>query len=336
MKFTCNYVRNVLNVALGRQPVHPLLFSYYVTHRCNLNCRYCSDGEGKHFSEDKVEELNTADAKRLISIIAQTVDTLDITGGEPLLRDDLAELLSHAQKVGLRTVLNTKGIDLEKRPDVIRHTDVMIISLDSPDVTRLSELIGRPPAVAEGIIRALNYLIANRSEFNVRIVVSAVATPFNLPDVKKVMDFAGEHNLAFHVSPEIAGTSVNPALRDNMEYRQLIDDVIKRKARQNGILGVKQYLYAIRDFRDSPCHPMLMTVIRPDGRMYYPCIEVKQYADASLLECGSYSGALKLAVQKFGSVPECKDRCHIFCHMGLSLLQRHPLAAVGESKHWSR
>jgi len=31
---------------------------------------------------------------------------------------------------------------------------------------------------------------------------------------------------------------------------------------------------------------------------------------------------------------DCRGQCHIFCHMALSLLQRHPLAALGELKSW--
>ena len=46
MGFVLNYMRNMASVALGREPTRPLLFSYYVTHRCELNCRYCCDGDG--------------------------------------------------------------------------------------------------------------------------------------------------------------------------------------------------------------------------------------------------------------------------------------------------
>ena len=335
MGFVYNYLRNLPRVVMGRQPKRPLMFSYYVTHRCNLKCSYCSDGDGHPFSEENVAELNTAEAKRLISIIAGTVDTLDITGGEPLLRDDLEELLLHAKKSGLRTVLNTKGIGLEQRPEIIRHTDVMVISLDSLDTARLSKIIGRQEATAASIVHTLEHLIENRQNNNAKLVVSVVAMPDNLPDVRQVLEFAGSRNLAFHVSPEIVGTMVNPRLRDNPEYQALIDEVIRRKDTQKGILGVKPYLRAIRDFHSLPCYPLLMAVIRPDGSMYYPCVEKKQ-SEVNLLEVGSFSGALKLAEHKYGPVPECRGRCHIFCHMGLSLLQRHPAAAVGESKHWSK
>ncbi len=66
--------------------------------------------------------------------------------------------------------------------------------------------------------------------------------------------------------------------------------------------------------------------------MYYPCLESKQ-AEIDVLEHGSYRDALAAAQRRFGRLPECRDCCHIFCHMALSLLQRHPIAALGEMRH---
>ena len=69
MGFTRNYLMNLAGLWVGMEPTRPLIFSYYVTHRCNLNCRYCCDGDGKRFEEDPIPELDAADAKRLLSIL---------------------------------------------------------------------------------------------------------------------------------------------------------------------------------------------------------------------------------------------------------------------------
>ena len=88
MGFTWNYTINLAAAMTGRQPSRPLLFSYYVTHRCALRCRYCSDGSGRRFNEVPSAELTIHEAKGLISILARSADTLDITGGEPMARPD--------------------------------------------------------------------------------------------------------------------------------------------------------------------------------------------------------------------------------------------------------
>lgn len=333
MGFVGNYLKNLGGLCLGREPMRPLMFSYYITHRCALNCCYCCDGDGKRFSEDPIPELGTADVKRLLSILRKAGDTLDITGGEPLMRDDLEEILSHARGLGFRTVLNTKGIGLPARSGLLKDIDVLVISIDTLDPEGLAVLIGRPRPLAEAILASLEYVLAERLRTGTKLVLSVVATPENLADVSRVLDFTVEHGVGFQVSPEIVGRAVNPLLRENDGYRKLMDRVLQTKEGRRGVLGVPEYLRGIRDFGRFRCHPLLMPVIRPDGRMYYPCLEWKR-AEISLLETGDYAAALRAAQRQFGAIPACRDCCHIFCHMALSLLQSHPCSALGELRHW--
>jgi MoaA/NifB/PqqE/SkfB family radical SAM enzyme len=333
MRSLANYLENLVSLGLRKEPVRPLLFSYYVTHRCGLNCRYCCDGDGKRFEEDPIPELSADETIRLFSILRRACDTLDITGGEPMMREDLEEILASARRMGFRTVLNTKGVGLTDRPDLMRLTDVLVLSLDATDPEVLSKIIGRPKATAERIIEAVHFALSKRKETGTKLVLSAVATPANLPGVWKVLRFASEHSVAFNVSPEIVGTTVHPMLRDNPDYDHLIAKVILAKKEASWILGGPRYLQRIRDFGPFRCHPLLMPTIRPDGRMYYPCLESKQ-AEISLLDAGSYPRALKAARERAGDLPECKDRCHLFCHMAISLYQRHPISALWETRNW--
>ena len=333
MGFVRNYLGNLASMAVGREPARPLLFSYYVTHRCELACRYCCDGEGKPFKEDTVPELSIGEIRRLIRCVSGAADTLDITGGEPLVRDDLETILAEARAAGLRTVVNTKGLGLEDRPDVLRLADVLVLSIDALDPSCLAELIGRPRATAQRVLEALRFVVAARGRAGPRVVLSAVATATNLAEISRVLHLAMEHSLGFQLSPEIIGTSVNPVLRDNQRYAELVGEVISAKRARRGVLGVPGYLRGIGNFSRFRCHPLLMPVIRPDGRMYYPCLESGR-ARIDLLEAPNYRAALLSARKEQGGVPRCRDSCHIFCHMGLSLLQRHPLSALGELKHW--
>ena len=184
MGFTWNYLTNLAGLAVGREPARPLLFSYYFTHRCNLNCRYCSDGDGKRFTEDPIPELDTADAKRLLSILREAGDTLDITGGEPLLRDDLEEILGHARSIGFRTVLNTKGLGLAAPAGAAAVTPTSWCSAWTRSIpTSLAALIGRPASRGREILAALDYVLAARRGTGTKLVLSAVATPENLEQV---------------------------------------------------------------------------------------------------------------------------------------------------------
>jgi len=77
------------------------------TKQCNLYCEHCyaaADCEGAS------NELSTAEAKGLIDDLAEFgAPVLLFSGGEPLVRDDLTELVAYADDAGTRPVLSTNG-----------------------------------------------------------------------------------------------------------------------------------------------------------------------------------------------------------------------------------
>lgn len=333
MGFAANYVRNLAALAVGRQPSRPLLFSYYVTHRCGLDCGYCSDGQGRPFKQDVVEELTTAQARELLSLLRRSADTLDITGGEPLRRDDLETILAHARTLGFRTVLNTKGVGLQSRLEILKHIDVLVFSIDSLRPGRFADIIGGSVQTASEILDTLRLLTSTAPAFRPRLVLASVATPDNLPDVLEVLRLAERERCGFQISPQIVGTTIHPNLRDNAEYATLMDEVLAAKNRGVSVMGVPAYLRGIRDIGSFNCHPLLMPTIRPDGTLNYPCLE-KSNERVNILTAGGYEEALAVARSRHSPAVACKDECHLFCHMALSLLQRHPLAALGEFRSW--
>ncbi|HOX07747.1 MAG TPA: radical SAM protein [Planctomycetota bacterium] len=333
MGFVANYLLNLGAAALGREPSRPLLFSYYVTHRCPWNCIYCSDGRGRPFREDRAAELSLEDAGRLLAILRRSGDTLDITGGEPLAREDLEAVLERARALGFRTVLNTRGIGLRRRPALLGLVDALVLSVDALDAPAVAALMGGDEAAAGELLETLAWAVAERRRLGFRLVLSVVATPDNLDGARRVLGFAAEHRLGFHLSPQILGIAPHPELRDNARYRALLEEVLAAKRRGTNVMGVAGYYRGARDFVRYRCHPLLMPTIRPDGRLYYPCLESGR-AEAGILEAGDYRAALEAGRRSAGPVPDCGDRCQIFCHMALSLLQRRPLAALGEMSSW--
>jgi MoaA/NifB/PqqE/SkfB family radical SAM enzyme len=327
-----NYVRNLASLAAGREPERPLLFSFYITHRCSWNCPYCSDGAGNPFKETKIAELSTAEIGRLFQILRRDADTVDVTGGEPLVRPDLEDVLDRARGLGLRTTLNTKGAGLPDRPDVLRLSDVLILSVDALDPAALADIVGGRDH-AGAILEALRFALAEGGRAETRVVLSAVVMPGNIGEVEKVLALAVEEGCGFQVSPRILGTTVDPGLRGREDYRALMDRILAAKRRGAGVIGVPAYFRAVRDLGPFRCYPLLLPIIRPDGKLYYPCLELG-WADADIFEAGSYRAALEAGRRARGPVPDCRDRCHLFCHMGMSLLQRHPLAALAELKIW--
>ena len=79
-----------------------------LTHRCPLQCPYCSNPLQL---EPRTQELGTQDWKRALSeAAAMGVLQVHFSGGEPMARPDLPELVAHAAKAGLYSNLITSGV----------------------------------------------------------------------------------------------------------------------------------------------------------------------------------------------------------------------------------
>ena len=85
----------------------PLMVSFAITRECNLRCRHCYS---EATDSPHPEELTTAEAKKVIAEIAEAGARLLIfDGGEPLMRDDIYQLIAHAQSAGLQPTLGTNA-----------------------------------------------------------------------------------------------------------------------------------------------------------------------------------------------------------------------------------
>lgn len=90
----------------------PLAVLAEITHRCPLQCPYCSNPVEL---ERNASELSTEEWKRVLTELAQIgVLQIHFSGGEPTARKDLVELVQHATDVGLYSNLITSAVLLTK------------------------------------------------------------------------------------------------------------------------------------------------------------------------------------------------------------------------------
>lgn len=110
----------------------PLRVDLALTYRCNNNCTHCYAGGPR-----QVKELSTAEWKKIIGKVHQfEVPNIVFTGGESLMRDDLEELIAHAERIGIVTGLITNGRLLTReRVASLKKAglDYTQITLESPD-----------------------------------------------------------------------------------------------------------------------------------------------------------------------------------------------------------
>ena len=129
-----------------------------LTSACSLRCTYCMPAEGLPVIP-AAELLSAVEIERLVRIAVDDLGVHDIrfTGGEPLLRGDLVEIVERSARVAPRASLSltTNGIGLEKRVDALVAAGLtrLNISLDTVDRDHFARLTRRDrlPAVLRGV-----------------------------------------------------------------------------------------------------------------------------------------------------------------------------------------
>jgi len=123
----------------------PIAMTFAVTYDCMCNCVHCS--AGKHFREG-VQELSTEEAKDLIDQAQKLgIAMLAFTGGEPLMREDLFELISHVNKKKTMPIMFTNGLLLtDENVDKLVEAGLysIFVSIDSPIPEEHDKLRGMP------------------------------------------------------------------------------------------------------------------------------------------------------------------------------------------------
>src|SRR4029453_6289501 len=130
------------------RPGPPLWLIGEVTYRCPLHCVYCSNPLDFAKVED---ELSTADWKRVLrEARALGAVQLGFSGGEPLMRDDLAVLVAEADSLGFYTNLITSGAGLnEARIGELKAAGLDHIQLSFQDLTKeVNEFLSSPRTFA--------------------------------------------------------------------------------------------------------------------------------------------------------------------------------------------
>jgi radical SAM protein with 4Fe4S-binding SPASM domain len=90
----------------------PYLVSYAITRKCNLKCKHCYSDATDTRAPD---ELSTTEAKRFLDDLAKWgIRLLVFDGGEPLCRDDFFEIAGYASRKGIKLVVGSNGLLIDK------------------------------------------------------------------------------------------------------------------------------------------------------------------------------------------------------------------------------
>lgn len=168
----------------------PHVVAWNLTKRCNLSCTHCYISAGPFQTTEA--ELRTDECRRVVDelLAVNPSPMLILSGGEPLVREDLPEICAYASGRGATVVVGTNGTALtDARVTSLKEAGVsgVAVSVDSLEEARHDLFRGGAHAL-ERTVAALERLRAHRLDF----VVQTTATPGNAAEIPRLVAWAAE------------------------------------------------------------------------------------------------------------------------------------------------
>ncbi|MBR1693970.1 MAG: putative heme d1 biosynthesis radical SAM protein NirJ2, partial [Selenomonas sp.] len=204
------------------------IVSWNTTNNCNMYCAHCYRDAGCK-AED---ELSTEEAKKLLREIAKAGFKIMIfSGGEPLTRPDIVELVKYASDLGLFPVFGTNGtlITLEMTK-ALKEAGArgMGISLDSLDKEKHDKFRAYPGGW-DGAVQGMK----NCREVGLPFQIHTTVMDWNQQELETMTDFAVEigakaHHFFFLVPTGRAATIEEESLRAE-QYEDVLTRIMKKQ-----------------------------------------------------------------------------------------------------------
>ncbi len=196
-----------------------------ITRTCNLRCVHCYSDS---YAQTYPGELTTAEAKTVLDDLAAfKVPAVLFSGGEPLVRPDLLDLIAYAVGKGLRVTLSTNGTLIDEAVAAqlkANHLTYVGISLDGIGAT--NDLFRGVDGAFERAVRGFRHCMAVGQKVGLRLTL----TRRNCQDLHQIFDFIEHEGIQracfYHLVYSGRGNTADeltPA-----EIRQAMDTILAR------------------------------------------------------------------------------------------------------------
>ncbi|MCK4994213.1 MAG: radical SAM protein [Candidatus Omnitrophica bacterium] len=215
-----------------------------LTYRCNLKCAYCElavfekNGPEKEMSTDQLK-----DTFKKLELLG--TERINISGGEPLLREDISEILKDALSRSFKVSLTTNGVFVPENLKILKQLDQLILSLDGTKTTHDSL---RGQGSHESALKALKLCKQN----GINVMISSVVTDkTSKDDLLYLLDVCENFKIKCIIQPMICGVYIDGTwvkfnkvdeLKPSYAYLNLLFNFLKKDSRSKKIIGGKYYL----------------------------------------------------------------------------------------------
>jgi len=221
-----------------RTPVNLMLS---VTDRCNGKCQYCGiPGRGK-------KELSREQIFQIIDEFVRSGGSrIALWGGEPLMRKDIGEIISHCRGKGLLTSMDTNGYLVPDRINEIKELDVLVISFDGDE--NLHDM-NREKGSFKKVIKAFESACGKMLVWTITVL-----TKHNLESIDYILERAKEYG--FYTTWQVlhhrglGSGQAQAMLPEPEEYRDAIKNLMQRKEQGAPIVNSMKYFQYLLDWKD--------------------------------------------------------------------------------------
>jgi MoaA/NifB/PqqE/SkfB family radical SAM enzyme len=247
-------LRLSVSYALDYPLITPTTCSIGVTNYCNSQCGYCSQ-----WHTHSAEKLTSQES--LIHVFQQIKDLgirdLMLSGGEPLLRKDIYEIVETAVRMQFQTRIITNGTLLDEagvKRLAKAGIDRIGISLDTIDADHYRQIRG---IKIEPVLRALSALNHAKDEYpSLNVVLYTTITSINVHDLLELVEYANKAGFSNYFQPvqfdEGARERIQMTLWPSSDMIEELEKVVKvlleRKARGYRIINTENYLNAMAEY----------------------------------------------------------------------------------------
>jgi len=297
-----------------------------VTYRCNARCTVCDIWK----SESRVsEELVPSD----YAWLPRSLRSVNVSGGEPFLRDDLVEIVSVIERAcpKARVVISTNGLTPER-------TERMMSEMKNVAVRVSIDAVGEKHDEMRGIPGGYDKAIDTVTRLKVLGVqdlgLAATSSEKNPGELLRVRKVAGELGIAFissaaHSSPIFFGEHEE----DRPTSDEAIDEIAQIMREELGSRNPRDwakayYMRGLIDYvlgkpRRLPCHAGVDHFFLDPFGDVYPCniggVRMGNIKDGSFEELRRSS-----ASEVEPAVANCEEQCWMVCTVSPPM-RRHPL-----------
>jgi radical SAM protein with 4Fe4S-binding SPASM domain len=215
----------VSKTAAERRPVTV----WNVTRTCNLHCIHCyTDSESRKYPG----ELTTEEGKALIRDLARfQIPALLFSGGEPLARYDLFDLVAHARSLGIRPTLSTNGtLITDETAWRIKDAGFTYVGISLDGVDEVNDRFRGVEGAFERAVRGFKACVAVGQRVGLRLTL----TRHNFLNLHQIFDFIERERIDracfYHLVYSGRGGQIASDDLSREETRQAVDIILERTA----------------------------------------------------------------------------------------------------------